>query len=343
MSNYSNAIVTDFNPEFAHLVSSVSPEAFTAQLEMSRNQHVSRGDAVNTLIASRDMEQVLAEVLRDSYGPRYSANYIPIGPYGVDAWAERFIQKRITRQGLIDYVNSADMPTGEASMQEITHKLYTLGGKAEMSWFEMQSANYAGTNVMQEKLMERREAAEDAKDMILLRGDSGLPKGGGFINFGLINHPDIPRAAVGTGNWDNGTTTAAQIIADIQGLVVLHRTQSRRSEVADTLLVPESQYAVLESMQVPNTNMTVRSWLLANVAGLNTIDPLPELLLAGNSSTDRCILYSKNDRVLRGILPMDFGFITEEVSKLRTYVWGVMRLVGLVIQKPFAMVYGDGI
>jgi hypothetical protein len=317
------------------------PAVFGAMLEQSRADAAEfRVDAVDTLIPSRNVEQILAEVLRDEFGPRYSSRYIPIGPFGVQPWADRFIQLRYTRQGMLDYVFSADMPTGDVTGQEITHKLYTLGGKVEMSWFEQQTANYAGVNVMGEKLMERREAAEDTKDTILISGDGPLQKSG-YIAFGLINHPDVPVAAPTTGNW--ATATAAQIITDVQDLVVLHRQQSRRLEQPDTLLLPEAQYAILESTQVPNTNMTIRSWLLANIAGLTTIDVLPELAGAGAAGADRALLYSKNDRVLRGILPMDFSFIAEEVSKMRTYIWGVMRMVGLVIKKPFAMVYADGI
>lgn len=338
----------DFRPEMAR---AADPDVFSRQLHAGRADSIEtacamgtlRHDAVDSLLSARDLEQVLSEVMRDSFGPRYSSQYIPVGPFGVDAWADRFIQKRISRSGLIDYVSSAHMSQGNLAMTETSRKLYTLGGKAELSWFEMQSANRASVNLMGEMLMERREAAEDTKDLILISGDSALPSAGGFIPTGLINDPDIPVATAGTGDWDGGSATAAQVIADVQGMYVTYRSQSRRTERADTLLLPEGPYAFIESTQVPNTSMTIRSWLIANIPELQTIDVLPELAGAGAAGVDRAILYAKSDRVLRGILPLDFSFIAEEFSKLRTYIWGVLRMVGLVVLRPFGMLYVDNV
>ena len=223
------------------------PAVFVARMQRSIEQMVDvvrmdgvpRADAVDTLLAARDVEQVLAEVMRDTFGPRYSERYIPTGSFGVASWARRFIQKRVTRRGLIDYVTSADMPWVNVDMQEITHTLRSLGGQFGWSWFEMQEAQFAGTTLETELALALREGAEDTKDLILLQGDAGLPKGAGFIPTGLINDLDIPIVAPGVGGW--ATATAADIIADISGFFVTARTQSRRAEDFDTLLLPEAQ------------------------------------------------------------------------------------------------------
>src|SRR5688500_11436971 len=68
-----------------------------------------RFDSASTLIAARDLEQVMAEALRDVFGPRYGERYVPTGSYGVMPWMTSYIQKRITRKGLLDYVTSASM------------------------------------------------------------------------------------------------------------------------------------------------------------------------------------------------------------------------------------------
>jgi hypothetical protein len=255
----------------------------------ARSDGAYRADAVDSIIASRDVEQVLAEVLRDDFGPRYSAQYIPIGSFGVSPWAERYIQKRITPRGLLDYVTSADMPNVSVDMQEVPHSLSTMGGKFGWSYFEMQQAQFANAPLSNELAVALREAAEQTKDAIFLSGDSILPKGGGRISAGLINHPDVSIAAPVTGTWST-PATVAQIIADVMALVVQGREQTRRAETLDTLLLPEAQYGILESTQVPNTNMNIRSWLLANIAGLTSIDPLPQLSTAGATGGSRAIL-----------------------------------------------------
>jgi Uncharacterized protein conserved in bacteria len=338
-----DALLHDFDPGLARYAESVDPAAFSTLLEEIRADAAAyRADAIETLIPARNLEQVMAEVLRDALGPRYSARDIPLGDFGVNPWTDRFIQRRLSRLGMLMYVTSADMPTGDVAAQEITHKLYTLGGKAEMSWFEQQSAGYAGIDVMGEKLMERREAAEDTQDTILINGDASIANGG-FIRYGLVNHPEVPVASVPNGDWSNVATTPDEIIEDVLFLVRLHRTQSRRLEPADTLRIPEAQYSALERPRSSTSDKTIRQWLLENIPELTSIEALPELATAGASGVPRALLYTKSDRVLRGVVPLGFSFIAEEVSKLRTYVWGILRMVGLIVRRPFAMVYSDNV
>jgi hypothetical protein len=339
-----DALLHDFYPWLARYAESVDPALFSATLEEIRKDAATmmRADSVETLIPARSLEQIMAEVLRDEFGPRYSSRDIPIGDFGVAPWTDRFVQRRLSRLGMLQYVMSADMPTGDVMAQEITHKLYTLGGKAEMSWFESQTAAYAGIDVMGEKLMERREAAEDTQDTILINGDAAIANGG-FIRYGLVNHPEVPVASLPNGDWANPATTPDEIMEDVLYLVRLHRTQSRRLEPADTLRVPEAQYSALERPRSSTSDKTIRQWLLENIPELTSIEALPELETAAADGGARALLYTKSDRVLRGVVPMGFSFVAEEVSKLRTYVWGIMRMVGLIVRRPFAMVYADNI
>ena len=343
----------DFDPGLAMLSSVANRAGFEHRLRtaVSRSIDVARADgvservdAVDSMIASRDVEQVLAEVLRDEFGPRYSDRYIPIGAHGVNAWAERAIKKRITRSGLLEYVTSANMPWINVSTQEVTHKLYTLGAKFGWSFFEMQQAQYAGVPLSSELAMATREAALDTKDLILLQGDAGLSgsSGGGYIPTGLINDPDVPVATAATGTWSTAAT-ADQILSDLAILFATFRANCRRTERPDTLLIPEAAYARFEFLRIADSGKTLRQYLLDNIADLMTIDVLPELAGAGAGGTNRAILYAKNPRVLKGVVPMDFGFIADETTKLRTDVYGIMRMVGCVIERPFGMLYIDGI
>ena len=331
------------------------PEQFTAALQRQietmielqrqqgivRNDQSIRADALDSLVATRDMEQVLTNVLRDIFGPRYSEIYIPIGTGGVEPWADVVIQKRITREGLLDYVTSADMPWIQVRMQEIPHQIRTLGARFGWSWFEMQRAEFGGVPLRTELALATGEAAEDTKDLILLEGDSQLPKGAGFIPTGFINDPFIPITAPTTGGW--GAATAAQIIDDVSGMFVVYRTQTRRTHRGSRLLLPEVQIGRIETLQVPNTSVSVRTWLLDNIAELDDIAPLPLLEGAGAGGTDRAVLYPPDRNVLEGVVPLDFSFILEEALRLRLDVYGVLRMIGLIVRRPFAMLYMDGV
>lgn len=339
-------ILDNFDP---HLAMFARPDVFQAKLgqvaEAARQDSVmpgeSRNDAGESLIAARDVEQVLAEVLRDQFGPRYSDQYIPKGSFGILPWMDRYIQKRITPQGLLDYVNSADMPWINVEMQEITHSLYTLGAKFGWSWFELQQANQGNVSLRTELAVATREAAERTADMILLKGDAALLKGGGHIPTGLINDPDVPVAALVNGDW-GGAATVDEILADLAAMYSAFRTQSRRIERADTLLVDEASYARMQLLQVGTSGKTLLQYLIDAYGDLAMVDVLPDLSTAGVAGVPRKILYANNPSVLRGVTPLDFAFIADEASRLRVDVWGVMRMVGLVVMKSFGILYSDG-
>jgi hypothetical protein len=309
------------------------PAVFTAamrahvggMIERQRADGVARADALDSLIATRDMEQILAEILRDVFGPRYSERYIPIGTMGAQPWADVVIQRRVSRHGMLDYVTSADMPWIQVTMQEIPHTIRTLGARFGWSWIEMQRAAFGGAPLRTELALATAEAASDTKDLLLIEGDTQLPKGAGFIPTGLINDLDVPITAPGTGTW--ATATAAQIIADVSGLVVAYRNQSRRANAGARLLIPEAQFGRIETLQLPNTESTVRTHLLRHIDELQEISVLPALAGAGVGAVDRALLYAPDKQVLEGVVPMDFSFILEEAMKLRTDVLGLMRML----------------
>ena len=312
-----------------------------AMIEHQRRDGVDRADSVDSMLATRDMEQVLAEILRDQYEQRYSEVYLPSGSMGVQPWADVVVQKRVTRSGLLDYVTSADMPWVQVRMQEITHQIRTLGGRFGWSYFEMQRAQFGGAPLRTELAVALQEAAADTKDMIAISGDAGLPNGAGFIPTGMINDVDIPITAPGTGSW--AAQTAATIITDFAGLFATLRNQSRRTVQGVRVLVPETQYGKLETTPVTNTSVTLRTYLINNTAGLESIEPFPALAGAGVGGVDRAIFYPPTADVLELVTPMEFAFILEEAMKLRVDVYGIMRLIGLIVKQPYKMLYVDGV
>lgn len=295
-----------------------------------------------TLIAQRDVEQVLDQVIRDDFGPRYSERYLPISGGGIQPWMETFIQKRVTPKGLLDYVTSADMPWLDVEMEEVARRLYTLGGKIGWSWFDLQRAMNANVPLESEKAMAARERAEETRDMILLSGDSGLPKGGGPIPTGLINDATVPTTGVITGNWVAGAATADQVIADVTDWFSTHRTNTRRRYPADTMLLPESELGYIETLRLGGTGKSVRTYLLESIDELERIDVLDDLAGAGAGGTNRAIIYPMDERVIRGLVPLPFMFLPAQEHDLMIVVHGVERIVGVEIRRPFGMLYADG-
>lgn len=324
------------------------PDVYSRQLhqvlDSMQRQHChatgERYDASSTLLAQREVEQVLAQVLRTQYAPRYADRYIPMEQGGVSPFAERYIQKRLSRTGMADYVNSAQMPEAGVDMEEIPKRIRTIGIKFGWSWFEMQQAMLGMTSLSTEKAEAAREGAADAREAIMIAGDAALNTSG-LISTGLINDPTVPTTNSVGGAWSG--LTPDQIITSVRSALSVYRANSRRRFVADTLLLPETQLAQIETQRLTDTGVSVRQYLLANIAGLQTIDVLPDLAGAGAGATDRAIFYARNPMVVRGVVPMPFGFVAPQEHNLEFQNFGVERIAGVEFRHPFGALYIDQI
>lgn len=306
-----------------------------------------RYDSAHSLLAARDLEQVLGEVMRDEFRPRYSDQAMTIGSFGIRPWMDTYIQKRITRQGLAGYVVSADMPNVGAFAQEIPRLIYTIGDKFDYTWFEMQKAIAGGASLDNELAIAAREAALDARDIILMQGDGGTPSipnrgATGYIPTGFINDPLVPTTAVGGGVWS--TLTPDQIIADIRtSFLTVFRTQSARRFTPTTLALPEAQYTDLQTRRLTDASTSVMKYILDNVQELQRIVMIPQLASAGAGATDRAVFYQNTPDVIRGVVPLMFSFLSPFVMGFVTSVHGVERIAGCEVRKPLGMLYVDGI
>ena len=339
----SNFVVDGLSPGGAASPEVLSRQIHGAMERMIRRDASDRGrryDDATTLQAAREVEQVLTGTLETVFAPRYARRYVPMVQGAVSPWADRYIQKRVTRSGAADYVTSADMPWADAEMQEVPKKVYTVGSKFGYDYFELQRAMFAGTPLDPEKALASREAAEDALEIIMISGDGSIPTSG-LIPYGLINDPTVPTTSALGGAWSG--LTADQIIAAVRAAVAVYRANSRRRHTADVLLLPEDQLAIIEMTRIPDTSMTIKQFLLANIAGLVEIDVLPELASAGAGGADRMLMYARDPMVVRGIVPMAFGFVAPETHQMQFVNHGVMRIAGVEWRRPFGGLYVDGI
>lgn len=300
-----------------------------------------RADAATSIIAARDLEQVMGEVLRDEYAPRMSSDVMPISTGGVRPWVDSYIQKRATRTGIFDYVTDANMPWADVQFVEISRRLHMFGGKFGYSWTEMMQSREAGAALDREKMSSAREAAEDTRDLILMSGDLTLPSGGGNIRTGFLNDATVPITPVVGGVWSG--KTYVQIINDISSYIAIYRVNTRRKENPERLLLSEAKFAQIEATMVGDSGKSILKWCLENFQGLKAIDALPALSTAGVGSVERAILYAKTERVVRGVVPLPFNFVATDLEGLRTAVYGVERIVGCEIRRPWAMLYIDGL
>ena len=204
-----------------------------------------------------------------------------------------------------------------------------------------------GTNLTSERAAAARRAYEEFVDEIALRGDTekNLP---GFINYPGIT---IMTPAAGTGGQlDWVAKTADEILVDVNAILTGMYTASNTVEIADTILLPVSAMAVIATKRIPNTTMTVLTFLLSNnvythVTGQALmIRAVRGLDVAGTGGTGRMVAYRRDPSVLKMHIPMTHRFLpVYQTGPMIFDIPGIFRLGGLEIRRPQAVRYMDGI
>ena len=169
--------------------------------------------------------------------------------------------------------------------------------------------------------------------------------------FGLINNPAPAVINVGT-TWAArvAANQTANILADLNGVLMNVWLASQTVEMADTLLMPLGAMSILSMTQLPNTTMNLMEWVSKNnivtqqtgraliiraVRGLDTAGP------AGQS---RVIAYRRDPEIVKMHIPMQHQFL--EVWRTGPMIYdipGIFRLAGLEIRRPGGVRYLDGV
>ena len=250
------------------------------------------------------------------------------------------------RYGAADWINgnADDIPRAGTTRAKFETPVYTGGIGYGYGWEEVGRAQMLGINLPTEDAFAARRAAEEMVDRVALEGDAQK----GFQ--GLFNNSAVTPVAALTGNWNAGGTTGDQIAADINAALLNVFTGTNTTAMANRLLLPWSKYLLISTKRMPDTDMTVLNYVLANnvyTAATGqplTIRGLRGLDTAGVSGVPRMIAYRYDENVLKLHMPMPHRFLpVYQSGPLRWDVPGVMRLGGLDIRRPKEVAYVDGI
>lgn len=238
--------------------------------------------------------------------------------------------------------NADDVPNAATEMAKHETAVHTAAIGYSYGYEEINHAQMLGMNLTVDYAMAARRAYEEFIDRIVMLGDTDK----GFE--GLTNSTNVTQTSAVTGDWS--TASPDQIIADVNAALQLIHTTTNTSIMADTLLLPWSQYNLIASKRLTDTAMTVLSFIMQhNIYTANTGQPLlirglRALDGAGASALDRMLAYRRSPDVLKLHLPMPHRFLPVfQAGPLRFEVPGVFRMGGLDIRRPKEMVYVDGI
>lgn len=285
-----------------------------------------------------------ATVFEEKYPSFDYARYVPVNEDG-DMWDVGTIVTSLTGPvGKAEYLSGKgfDIPNVSHQQSQGTSNFYLAGAGFETSLQEVNRAAKMGVDLPTKGASDARKVMEK---FIYDRAISGSTE----KNFkGLVNNAGVPTAAAPTGSW--ASATPALMLADVDTALTDVFTNTKETELADTVLLPTSAFLIANRTQVTNTTMTVLQYLMQNNAytaitkqPLN-IMPSRELETAGASSARRIVAYAKNPGVVEFFLPGAPTFMPPHpISSLAYRVDGIMNVGQLEIYRPKGFSYRDGI
>lgn len=251
--------------------------------------------------------------------------------------------------GKAAFVNgrSTDVPLAEVNREKFETEVHmaAIGYKYDLE--ELNQARLANQNLTADKASAARRAYEELCEGAAFVGDT-LKGFKGLINYTGITTVSLPNGVSGTATW--ATKTADEILSDVNTLVGAVWTSSNTVEMADTVLVPVAQYALIAGKRIgPDTSTTVLEHIArANIYTTLTGKPLKiramrQLAAAGGSGADRMMAYRRDPDVMKMHIPMPLKFLPPQPRVFEFLVPGMFRLGGLNISRPGSCRYGDGL
>lgn len=224
-----------------------------------------------------------------------------------------------------------------------THPLTLWGMQLGWTLPELMSAQKLGRPVDQQKYSGMQLKYQMDLDEMVYIGDDGLGA------TGLLNDSSVATSNAPNGNWTNGTTTADQILDDINNLLESVWEDSAYAVLPRELRVPPLSYGKLVTTKVSSAgNISVLNYVAQNslcnsVNGtpLN-IQPLKWLTGRGAAGANRMVAYTNEQQYVRYPLvplqrtPLEY----RDIRQLTTYFG---RFGQLEVVYPETMGYSDGI
>ena len=318
----------------AHLEAEDANIAFDAAI-----QSVDFNDAQQT---NAFLMPQLLRVEQGVYMTRYPtwdyAEFMPVDTQGT-VWSAGSLFYSGDIAGKPEWFDAAadDMPYADASRTQFIQENHMAAIGYKWTRRDLERAQQMGINILADKANAAVKTAESFIHNAAMLGD-GVKFETGFIN-------DAEMTLTTATNDINAASAAADDIATINDLLTSVETNTGETYRADTLALPTSIYNIIATKQLPNTAMSVLTYLMMNSvigSGL-TIKRSRHLETAGAGGTARMIAYSNDPDVHRFHLPGGGHqfFAAWQKGPFSWEVPGVMNIGGYDLRVPKAKTAAD--
>lgn len=301
---------------------------------------------------TRQAAHIESEVYKIPYPDLQYKDLIPVDTSAGD-YAKTVEFYSMDKVGQAKWFNhqSSDVPRADVVMNQHSHSIHMAAIGYGYTTEEIGYANMLNIALDSERAEAARRAYEEFVDDIAFNGSTDK----GWT--GLYNDTNVTAAnlaADGTSSsrlWSAKTPT--QILRDVNNALTAVVSGSKRTEIADTVLVPLSAYTHIATTPVStdNPNYTILEYLkksnvyTAMTGGELTIrvgDGLEDK--GANSSDGRMVVYRKSKDILKLHLPVPLKFLPVWRTGPMAYeIPGYFKLGGVEIRRPGSVRYYDGL
>ena len=240
---------------------------------------------------------------------------------------------------------ATDLPRADVKGRPTTAMIKSIGDSYGYSIQEMRASRMAGKSLDTRKAEAARYAIDRKTNEIAFAGD----KEHNIMGI-LSKDNNVPLYTVAT--VDSSKTawkdkSAAEILADINGMFAYQSKITQDVERADTLAIPPAQYIDISTRQIPNTGYTVKKFLLENAPYLKEIISAPELSATNKSTnpydSDVALLFTNSADKFSLEVPMAFYQYPLQNRNLEVIVPCEERVAGIVLYYPLSALIATGI
>lgn len=304
-------------------------------------------DAANLSFVTQQTSHIESEVYRTQYPDITYTQMMPVD-YSAAEWATSVTYFSLDQVGEAKWINGhgTDMPYANVLRNKDETTVYMAGMGYGFSLEEINQAQMLGMNLDSEGAGSADRGYEEFCEKIAYEGDAEKNFNGMFAYPGITVVP-MPNGGGGSPLWTS--KTADEILDDINTILAGVWTNSRQIEMADTIILPATHFALIAGKRIPGTAETVLAFIQrANIYTVKTGQPLKimgdrrlETIAAGG--TGRMVAYRRDPAILKLHIPMRHRFLPFQARDLFYHVPGMFRLGGLDIRRTGGFRYGDGI
>ena len=303
-------------------------------------------DADESVFFERQLEYVKAKTYDKKFTELKQRSVIPTS-FEAGPGAETIKYEQWDQFGLAKIVANyaTDFPRTDVKAKEFRAPVKSLGDSYGYNLQEIRNAAQAGKPLSQRKANSAKRAMMQLENKIAMFGDadSGLP--GWLTN---PNIPDVVLPADGVGGlttFASKVTTPGLIVRDLNSIINAVPDQSRGVEIADTLLLPVSQWTLISSTpRSDQSDYTILKYVMENNPFLRSTDWLNELAAAnGELANDTAMCYRRDPDVFQLEVPVDFEQFPAQEQGLDYEIPCHQRCAGVIIYYPLAMAKSDDI